>query len=150
MRDWWNNRISKKLNLEYPFDFSTQDIDGVVRCHYTIDGEIFTRLILYESKNVREKTMGSSQLKTLQLIEKSIDWSKFDSFSGLFVLVIVDIDTSINWYKLDRTKVRNTTFDELYKIFSAKIIDKTLSKKVTNRIIQFPNKRDKNGQYLLF
>ena len=120
--DWQNNRISKKLNLEYKKDFSICDIDGAVRCQY---GEK-TRFIIYESKNEYERNMGNSQLTTLRLLQDAINWQKFDEYSGVFVLKIIDLDKDnikeIVWYDLKGTEIRKTTFKELYNIFSCRTI----------------------------
>jgi hypothetical protein len=125
MKDTWhNNRIGKKLNEEFSKDFAICDVDGLVKCFYTDNkGQIHTRLIIYESKNENEKKMGAAQRNTLQTLANSIDWSKFDSLSGLFVLKIVDIDNRIIWYDINGEKIRETTFAELYNIFSCKDID---------------------------
>ena len=121
--DWQNNRISKKLNLEYPTYFSLCDIDGAVRCEPTQFNDIDkTRLIIYESKNEKEKLMGNSQLTTLKTIQESIDWSSFDAESGVFVMKIIDLKTQIIWYDLQGTEVRRTNFNELYDVFRGKTI----------------------------
>ena len=117
---WHNNRISEKLNLEYPKDFSICDIDGLVKCFYTENNKIKVRFIIYESKNIHEKAMGKAQLTSLKILNDSIDWSKFDEFSGVYVLKIIDIDNKIIWYSLDGEIKRETTFSELYNIFSGK------------------------------
>jgi hypothetical protein len=121
INSWHNNRISKKLNEEYNKTFSLCDIDGMIRTHYYDKGCLKTRFIIYESKNEMEKKMGGSQLKSLSLLESSIDWSKFDCFSGLYILKILDIDKKIEWYKLNGKLIRTSNFIELYKIFSAEI-----------------------------
>lgn len=118
--EWYNNRIGKKLYEEFPRDFSVCDIDGLVRFEYYKNNSHHTRLIIYESKNEEEKAMKPSQYKSLKLIADAIDWSNFDEFSGLFVLKIRDIERSIYWYTMDRKFVRETTFQELYNIFSGK------------------------------
>ena len=115
---WHNNRISEKLNKEYKKDFSICDIDGAVRCQY---GEK-TRLIIYESKNINERSMGSSQLTTLKLLNDSIDWSNFDAYSGVYVFKIMDLQNEIIWYNLKGFEIRKTTFQELYNIFSCRTI----------------------------
>jgi hypothetical protein len=117
---WHNNRISEKLNKEYSKDFSICDIDGVVRCNYYAEGIKKTRFIIYESKNEFEKSMGISQLSSLKLIRDSIDWKKFDEFSGVYVLKIIDLESKIIWYTLDGVEIRKTTFKEVYNIFSCK------------------------------
>jgi len=118
MKDTWhNNRISKKINEDYPKDFSLCDIDGIVRCHY----EDKTRFIIYESKNENEKPMGKAQLLSLKTLEENINWSNFDKFSGVYVLKIIDLENMIIWYNLKGEIVYRTTFEELYKIFSCKI-----------------------------
>jgi hypothetical protein len=117
MKDTWhNNRISEKLNKEYKKDFSICDIDGVVRCNYGIK----TRFIIYESKNEYEKSMGDSQLTTLRTLNNAIDWVKFDEYSGVFVLKIIDLENKIIWYDLQGNEIRKTNFKELYNIFSCK------------------------------
>jgi len=117
MKDTWhNNRISEKLNKEYKKDFSICDIDGAVRCNYVNK----TRFIIYESKNENEKLMGASQLITLKILNSSIDWTKFDEYSGVFVLKIIDLENEIIWYSLEGIEIRKTTFKELYNIFSCK------------------------------
>jgi hypothetical protein len=121
INSWHNNRISKKLNEEYDKTFSLCDVDGMIRTHYYDKGCLKTRFIIYESKNDMEKKMGSSQLKSLSLLESSIDWNKFDSFSGLFILKILDLDNKIEWYKLNGKLIRTTNFNQLYEIFAGKI-----------------------------
>lgn len=118
---WHNNRISEKLNKEYSRDFSICDIDGVVRCHYKVNGKTKTRLIIYESKNKNEKKMGKSQLLSLNHLNDSIDWPKFDNYSGLFVIVINDLIKDLRWYDLKGNLKLITNFDELYNIFSGKL-----------------------------
>lgn len=117
---WHNNRISEKLNTNFPKDFSICDIDGAVRCEYNLDGIWKKRFIIYESKNENEKKMGDSQKKTLKLINDSIDWSKFDSYSGLYILKILNIEDKILWFNINQELVRTTNFKELYNIFSCK------------------------------
>ena len=125
---WCNNRISEKLNQDYPRDFSLSDIDGCIRCHYkTINGEIQTRLIIYESKNEKEKEMGGAQYKTLSILNNSIKWENFDKYSGLFIIKIVDINNRLEWYDIDKEVIRITTFDQLYRIFSCKKYEEILS-----------------------
>jgi hypothetical protein len=118
---WHNNRISKKLNEDFPKDFSICDIDGVVRTEYNINGEWKKRFIIYESKNEYEKIMGESQRKSLKLLNDSIDWSKFDEYSGLYVLKIIDLENEILWYDINQNLIRKTNFTELYNIFSCKV-----------------------------
>lgn len=118
---WHNNRISEKLNKEFARDFSICDIDGVVRCHYRLNGKTKTRLIIYESKNDKEKKMGKSQLMSLKQIEQSIDWRNFDRYSGLYVIKIIDIENDLRWYNLRGELKLQTTFHKLYEIFSGKV-----------------------------
>lgn len=117
---WHNNRISYKLNKEYPKNFSICDIDGAVRFEYYKNNIKYKRLIIYESKNQFEKKMGKSQLETLKLIKNSINWDLFDLYSGVFVLKIIDIDNTIEWYSLEGLLIRITNFENLYSIFSNK------------------------------
>lgn len=121
INSWHNNRISKKLNEEYDKTFSLCDIDGMIRTHYYDKGSLKTRFIIYESKNDMEKKMGSSQLKSLRLLESSVNWDSFDSFSGLFILKILDLENKIEWYKLNGNLIRTTNFKQLYEIFAGKI-----------------------------
>lgn len=119
--EWYNNRISKKLNIEYPRDFSICDIDGVVRFGYYKDRVQNNRFIIYESKNEIEKSMGKSQLTSLKMLSDAIDWTKFDEYSGVFVFKIIDLENEILWYDLQGNKIRTVTFKELYNIFSGKL-----------------------------
>ena len=98
---WHNNRISEKLNKEYKKDFSICDIDGAVRCQYGKQ----TRLIIYESKNINERLMGSSQLITLKILNDCIEWKKFDAYSGVYVLKIIDLENEIIWYNLKGVEI---------------------------------------------
>jgi hypothetical protein len=117
MKDTWhNNRISLKLNTDYKKDFSICDIDGLVRCNYGNK----TRFIIYESKNKNEKKMGDSQLLSLRTLDNAIDWTKFDEYSGVFVLQIIDLENEIIWYNLKGVEIRKTNFKELYNLFSCK------------------------------
>jgi len=120
-KEWYNNRISKKLNTEYPKDFSICDIDGAVRFGYYKEGIKKTRFIIYESKNENEKKMGTSQLETLRTLKNAIDWTRFDEYSGVFVLHIKDLENDIIWYDLEGNKIRTVTFKELYNLFSKKL-----------------------------
>jgi len=123
---WHNNRISRKLNEEYPRDFSICDIDGVIRTHYVdTNEELRTRLIIYESKNDNEQKMRAPQIKTLRLLEQSINWDNFDNYSGVFVIKIMDIEAHLKWYSLNRALVRETSLRQLYEIFSCKETENT-------------------------
>jgi len=112
--EWYNNEIGKKLNEEYPHDFSLCDIDGLARFSYWNK-----RVIIYESKHKNE-TMRYSQKESLRILDNAIDWSKFDDMSGLYILRVIDLEDHIEWWKLNGEKVRITTFKELYDIFSGK------------------------------
>jgi|TARA_R100001132_G_C3241178_1_gene71862 uncharacterized protein (DUF2344 family) len=114
---WHNNRISEKLNKEFPKDFSICDIDGAIRKHYMENNKLNTRFIIYESKNKYEN-LSSAQLKTLKLINDSINWKNFDNYSGLFIIKIIDLEDKLEWYNLQNELIRSTTFEELYNIFS--------------------------------
>ena len=117
---WHNNRISEKLNKEYKKDFSICDIDGAVRCAYIKNNVWHNRFIIYESKNEYEKDIGDSQLKTLKLINDNFNWTKFDEYSGVFIIKIIDLENELQWFNLQGIFIRTTTFDELYNIFSVK------------------------------
>ena len=88
-RGWHNNIFNKRIWEEFPREFSLEDIDGVIRFHYLIDGNLKTRFILYEIKKVNEK-IELPQLKTLFLLKKSINWEKFDEKSGIFIIKALD------------------------------------------------------------
>lgn len=117
---WHNNRISEKLNKEYKKDFSICDIDGAVRCAYIKNNVWHNRFIIYESKNEKEKDIGDAQLKTLKLINDNFNWTKFDEYSGVFIIKIIDLENELQWFNLQGILIRTTTFDELYNIFSVK------------------------------
>ncbi len=121
MKDTWhNNRISKKLNEEYPRHFSICDIDGAVRCNYFNKKKC--RFIIYESKNINE-TLSKTQLQTLKLLNENINWKStcFDSSSGVYIIKIIDIDKHLEWYDLNENLIKKTTFKQLFQIFSNKI-----------------------------
>lgn len=117
---WHNNRISEKLNKEYKKDFTICDIDGAVRCAYIKNNVWHNRFIIYESKNEYEKDIGDAQLKTLKLINDNFNWTKFDEYSGVFIIKIIDLENKLQWFNLQGILIRTTTFDELYNIFSVK------------------------------
>ena len=128
---WHNNLISKKLYEEYGRDFSICDIDGICRKFYKENGVYIQRLIIYESKNDHE-TIKGPQLQTLFELDNSIDWSKFDEHSGLFVIRIVD-NSDVNELEIMKIKkvvnlppkftleiIKKITFDQFYYWISAK------------------------------
>lgn len=78
---WCNNLLNKRINEELPKDFSLCDLDGCVHCFYP--GGI--RFIIYECKRKNEK-LSLSQLRALKLLKDSIDWTKFDNYSGVFII----------------------------------------------------------------
>ncbi len=116
---WHNNRISQKLEEEFPRDFSICDIDGTVRYEYEEGNKLKCRLIIYESKNQFEK-ISKSQIKTLKKINNNIKWSSFDETSGIYIIKIIDIDNCLEWYDLDNKLIATTTFKELHGIFTNK------------------------------
>tara|TARA_Y100001963_G_C6644396_1_gene382588 strand:- start:107 stop:514 length:408 start_codon:yes stop_codon:yes gene_type:complete len=122
IKTWHNNRISKILNEKFPKTFSLCDIDGVIRCHYDIDGVKQIRFIIYESKNENEKEMGKAQYLSLKMLEKAINWNKFDYESGLYIIKIIDEERELEWYKLEEYPrmrlIKTTTIEDIYKIFS--------------------------------
>ncbi len=83
--DWHNNKISKKLDEEYPHDFSICDIDGACRVFYKHEGKSKSRLVIYESKYLNEP-IHQTQLQTLFEISNSMKWENFDKQSGVFVI----------------------------------------------------------------
>ena len=87
---WQNNKFNLRINNELPKDFSLEDIDGVIRFHYMENGTLYTRLILYEVKSFGEKEIQPAQRKTLNLLQQSIDWTKFDDMSGVFLIKALD------------------------------------------------------------
>jgi len=84
--EWYNNEIGKRLHEEYAHDFSVCDIDGVCRCFYKIKGEWHTRLIIYESKYDGEH-ISDTQLGSLFDLDNAIDWSRFDNYSGTYIII---------------------------------------------------------------
>jgi hypothetical protein len=116
---WHNNIISKKLNEEYPRDFSIHDIDGVCRCNYTDDeGESKIRLIIYESKYEKEK-IGKEQLQTLRLINESMNWDEFDDKSGVFIIRVPDDNVGyMKIYSIYNELLYEYTMDEFHDFIS--------------------------------
>jgi len=97
---WQNNTFNERVWNELPRKFSLEDIDGVIRFHYKDSkGNIKTRFVIYEIKSFIENEAKSPQLKTLDLLRKSIDWKLFDEHSGIFIIKGIDDGT---W---DKTKV---------------------------------------------
>lgn len=78
---WQNNILNKRINEELSKDFSLCDLDGCVHCFYP--GGV--RLIIFECKRMNEK-LSKTQLSALKLLKKSIDWIKFDLYSGVFII----------------------------------------------------------------
>lgn len=98
---WCNNIISKALNEQCPKDFSTCDIDGVVREEYESGSLHHTRLVIYESKNGNE-ILGIQQCRTLTTLSASINWSQFDDRSGIFVIRVDNPElTDMRLYQLN-------------------------------------------------
>lgn len=129
--DWHNNLISKRLDEEYPHDFSICDIDGVTRVFYKAKNGYKNRLIIYESKHKNEPA-SQQQLETLFLLNDIIDWSKLDSRSGLYLITHDESATHLEKCKITRTfdkgsnkyrygydTVDHTTIDNFYKLVSA-------------------------------
>ena len=122
MREYWqNNLIGKTLNEDYPRKFSLCDIDGLIRMGYYLNKVNYQRLIIYESKFENERPMKKPQLDSLKMLYNSIDWSKFDKYSGLFVLKVSTDEgkiSNIKWYDLNYKFIRNTSMDEFYNLIS--------------------------------
>lgn len=129
MKDTWhNNKISKRLNEEYPHDFSICDIDGVCRHNNKQDPDDKKRLIMYESK-VGDEPASPTQLETLYDIKKSIKWENYDDKSGV-CLIRHDYDAKyLTIYKIEKRvdpmfycteEVTTSTLDEFYKLISRK------------------------------
>jgi len=88
---WQNNRFNERVWNELPRKFSLEDIDGVIRFQYVDEkGNLKARLILYEYKSPVENFPKDAQLKTLNLLKRSIDWSKLDKRSGVFLIKGLD------------------------------------------------------------
>lgn len=132
--EWYNNEIGKYLYEKYPHDFSVCDIDGVCRCFYKQNGKWKIRLIIYESKHDNE-TISNTQLDTLYWLDDAIDWTKFDKYSGTFLiqhnenLDELKIHKIINESKYPRPQlklkyIKTMTMDGFYKWVSAKDIKK--------------------------
>ncbi len=124
-----NNNLNTRLNKEYSHDFSICDIDGVSRCFYKKDNKWINRLVFFEAKRSYEK-WSKTQISTLKIINKAIDWSKFDDKSGMFVLKDTgDNETEydkMGIYKIDNSDecefIKIITIDAFYKWISCKDI----------------------------
>jgi len=144
---WCNNAISKKLNEEYPHDFSICDIDGVCRTYYQKQIKPYplspiiykSRLVIYESKHEGEK-ISNTQLDTLDILQQNMKWENFDDKSGVFIIkhddelnelkiyTISNISKNIKTeYKLNF--IKKLSFDEFYNWISVKDQKKILPRK---------------------
>jgi len=130
MKDsWHNNKISKKLNEEYPHDFSICDIDGACRVFFKEDGKYKNRLVIYESKEINEE-IKQTQLNTLWEINANMRWENFDEYSGVYLirhdeeiwnLKIYKIQKIIGYQKLifECEFIKDMTMDGFYNWISA-------------------------------
>ena len=129
--EWYNNEISKKLYNDFPHDFSICDIDGVCRKFYKDNNEWKTRLVIYESKHINERS-SQTQLGTLFTLDKNINWNSFDELSGVFLILHNNeldelmihkiIDTSYTLKpKYDIEYIKTISMDYFYKWISVKI-----------------------------
>lgn len=125
---WQNNIISKRLNEDFPHDFSICDIDGVCRCGYKDkNGKQKIRLIIYECKYENEKE-SKTQMDTLNFLKEFIDWSKFDSKSGVCLLRVMDENADNlkiysfkrNGIKYEKKFLRDLTIKDFYNLISVK------------------------------
>jgi hypothetical protein len=128
MKDsWQNNKISKKLNEEYPHDFSICDIDGICRCFYKQNNTWKQRFVIYESKEKNEEA-SQTQLQSLYELDKSIKWENFDEHSGVYLLKHDEDVKCIDVYKIKENgfhkyqyeKIGETTMDRFYNWVSVK------------------------------
>ena len=77
-------------------------------------------------KDVKQKLWDNNSgsdyhsLLSLRTLNNAIDWTKFDEYSGVFVLQIIDLENEIIWYNLKGVEIRKTNFKELYNLFSCK------------------------------
>jgi hypothetical protein len=132
----FNNIISKIMYEKYPRTFSLMDLDAVIRVDYAINQKQYQRLIICETKYPLEflsmQQKRKAQLKTLNLIQDSIDWNKFDKYSGVYILVAeyLEKENSDNLKTVDiysikdlkNPKWKSVSLDRLYKFFSNKDI----------------------------
>lgn len=126
-KDFENNIISKIMYEEFPHDFSICDIDSAVRCFYKENGNYRTRLILFECK-YKDEEITKTQLDTLYQLQQNINWTKYDKWSGCFIIKYYDDDNIIvNKFDFDYEKkdyiiyeIKNTNKSKLYSWFSCK------------------------------
>ena len=127
--DWHNNKISKRLDEEYPHDFSICDIDGACRVFYKENNFYKNRLVIYESKELSE-IITQTQLNTLFVLDHNIKWENFDEFSGLFIirhdiniwnLKVMKIIEIVGYGRplFDCQIVKEITLDDFYNWISA-------------------------------
>jgi len=140
--EWYNNEIGKCLYEKYPHDFSICDIDGVCRCFYKLNGSWLIRLVIYESKH-NDESISNTQLDTLYFLDDAVDWTKFDKYSGTFLiqhdenLDELRVHKIINNSKtvrpnLELKYIKTITMDALYKWISAKDIQKEVQRPSDN------------------
>ena len=127
---WHNNKISKRLDEEYPHDFSICDIDGICRCFYKQNNTWKTRFIIYESKEKNEEA-SQTQLQSLYELQTNIKWENFDEYSGVYLLKHDEAVEKIDMYKIKMIKgygnriygydkFHETTMTGFYNIISVK------------------------------
>jgi len=107
---WQNNLFNKRINEEFPKKFSLCDLDGIITFFY----EDKVRLIIYETKRNYEDC-SKTQLTTLNLLRESIDWNKFDEWSGVFLIKGMNDNFNISEiYKIEDKRlkfIKEVTFD---------------------------------------
>jgi hypothetical protein len=133
MDGWYNNEIGKRLYEEYRHDFSVCDIDGVCRKFYKQNNSWNTRLVIYESKHENEE-ISDTQLNTLYVLDKSIDWRNFDKYSGIFLIKhnenlsqlelnkIVNVSETIK-PRFELNYIKTIDMDGFYNWISCKDVD---------------------------
>jgi len=113
--DWHNNKISKRLDEEFPHNFSICDIDGAVRVFYKEDGSYKTRLVIYESKHKNESP-SQTQLQTLYILAQNIQWENFDKYSGVFLIFHDEGAKTLSVNKIIETGYKKYGWEEIKKI----------------------------------
>jgi len=131
-----NNIINKLMFEKYPKTFGLMDLDGISRVEYYKNGIQYSRMIIYECKYPMEfqkiQRQNTPQLRTLLLLNNSIDWNKLDNLSGVYIFVTEYI-VKEEFNKLEYLDVysvndlknprwRKMSINELYKLLSNKEI----------------------------
>lgn len=120
-----NNVISYRLSVENKKVFTMGNIDGVTYCYYSKENElaINKRLIIYDSKHELEP-IKQSQLALYYEFVINMDWSKYDSESGVYFIIHNENATIYKFYKIVKQSPKCITIQNDYSLKYYKTLSK--------------------------